>query len=108
MVCNHIFDVNQYLQICILNSKINLVFWDFRYDHHIYEEIPCRIGNPSNEERGCHQSIDINPDVYSIIEELSPNARTTVSEEIKDETDNLIHANQGNQFQGIVVYLVTA
>ena len=68
-----------------------MVFWDFRYDHHIYEEIPCRIGNPSNEE-----SIDINPDIYSIIEELSPNTRTTVSEEIKDETDNLNHANQGN------------
>ena len=70
-----------------------MVFWDFRYDHHIYEEIPCRIGNPSNEGIGYHQS---NPDIYSIIEELSPNARITVSEEIKDETDILNHANQGN------------
>ena len=69
----------------ILKSKINLLFCN-RYDNdHIYQEIPFRIEHPTNEETDNNQIGDNNPEVYSTIEEISPN---TAYEEINDETDN--------------------
>ena len=75
-----------------------------RYDNdHIYEEIPIRNGHPTNEETNNNKISDENPEVYSAIEEISTNARNPVYEEIKDETQNLDHAEQGNSLQGIVI-----
>ena len=51
------------------------------------------MGYPTNEETDNNQIGDNNPEVYSTIEEISPN---TVYEVIKDETDNFDHAKQGN------------
>ena len=76
-----------------MKSIINLVFCHRYENDHIYEEIPFQMGYPTNEETDNNQIGDDNPEVYSTIEEISPN---TVYEVIKDETDNFDHAKQGN------------
>ena len=79
-----------------LKSTINLVFWHRYSNDHIYEEIPLQIQRPTNKGTGNSQSGDNNPELYSNVEEISPNERNTAYKEINNETDNLEHAQQGN------------